>query len=59
MGILVSLCDHRERLRQEEQAKTQEEIDQLRMLVAAWADHIGEDEVKPHFLPLDAHLTTQ
>jgi hypothetical protein len=59
MGILVSLCDHRERLRQEEQAKTQEEIDQLKILVKAWANALGDPEVKPYFLPLDEHLTTQ
>ena len=42
MGVLVSLCDHRERLRQEEQSRTQEEIDQLKMLVDAWvAPHRG------------------
>ena len=45
MGVLVSLCDHRERLRQEEQSRTQEEIDQLKMLVDAWVAHIGEAEV--------------
>ncbi len=59
MGVLVSLCDHRERLRQEEQAKTQEEIDQLKILVEAWANALGDPEVKPYFLPLDEHLTTQ
>lgn len=59
MGVLVSLCDHRERLRQEEQAKTQEEIDQLKILVKAWANALGDPEVKPYFLPLDEHLTTQ
>ena len=59
MGVLVSLCDHRERLRQEEQAKTQEELDHLKMLVEAWSAHLGEPEVKPYFLPLDEHLTTQ
>jgi len=59
MGILVSLCDHRERLRQEEQAKTQEEIDQLKILVKAWANALGDPEVKPYFLPLGEHLTTQ
>ena len=56
MGVLVSLCDHRERLRQEEQAKTQEEIDQLKILVEAWANALGDPEVKPYFLPLDEHL---
>ncbi len=59
MGVLVSLCDHRERLRQEEQAKTQEEIDQLKILVEAWANALGDPEVKPYFLPLDEHLTTR
>ena len=57
MGVLVSLCDHRERLRQEEQSRTQEEIDQLKMLVDAWVAHIGEAAGKPYFLPLDEHLT--
>jgi hypothetical protein len=42
MGDLVNLAEYRQRLRQEEQAKTQEEIDQLRMLVEAWIAHIGE-----------------
>jgi hypothetical protein len=57
MGDLVRLCDYRQRLRQEEQAKTQEELDHLKMLVEAWVAHIGEAEVKPYFLPLDDHLT--
>ena len=57
MGVLVSLCDHRERLGQEEQWRTQEVIDQLKMLVDAWVADIGEAEVKPYFLPLDEHLT--
>lgn len=57
MGDLVSLCDYRQRLRQEEQVKTQEELDHLKMLVEAWIAHIGEAEVKPYFLPLDNHLT--
>jgi hypothetical protein len=57
MGDLVSLCESRQRLRQEEQAKTQEELDQLKMLVEAWVAHLGEAEVKPYFLPLDDHLT--
>ena len=59
MGVLVSLCDHRERLRQEEQSRTQEEIDQLKILVEAWANALGDPEVKPYFLPLDEHLTTR
>lgn len=57
MGVLVSLCDYRESLKKEEQAKTQEELDHLNMLVKAWIAHIGEAEVKPYFLPLDDHLT--
>jgi hypothetical protein len=57
MGDLVSLCDYRESLKKEEQAKTQEELDQLKMLVEAWVAHLGEAEVKPYFLPLDDHLT--
>jgi len=57
MGDLVSLAEYRQRLRQEEQAKTQEELDHLKMLVEAWIAHIGEAEVKPYFLPLDNHLT--
>ena len=57
MGDLVNLADYRQRLRQEEQAKTQEELDHLKMLVEAWIAHIGEAEVKPYFLPLDDHLT--
>jgi hypothetical protein len=57
MGDLVSLCEYRQRLRQEEQAKTQEELDHLKMLVEAWVAHLGEAEVKPYFLPLDDHLT--
>jgi hypothetical protein len=57
MGVLVNLAEYRQRLRQEEQAKTQEELDHLKMLVEAWIAHIGEAEVKPHFLPLDDHLT--
>ena len=57
MGDLVNLADYRQRLRQEEQAKTQEELEHLKMLVEAWVAHIGEAEVKPYFLPLDDHLT--
>jgi hypothetical protein len=57
MGDLVNLAEYRQRLRQEEQAKTQEELDHLKMLVEAWIAHIGEAEVKPYFLPLDNHLT--
>jgi len=57
MGILVSLAEYRQKLRQEEQAKTQEELDHLKMLVEAWVAHLGEVEVKPYFLPLDDHLT--
>jgi hypothetical protein len=57
MGVLVNLAEYRQRLRQEEQAKTQEELDHLKMLVEAWITHIGEAEVKPYFLPLDDHLT--
>jgi hypothetical protein len=57
MGDLVNLAEYRQRLRQEEQAKTQEELDHLKMLVEAWVAHIGEAEVKPYFLPLDDHLT--
>jgi len=57
MGDLVNLAEYRQRLRQEEQAKTQEELDHLNMLVEAWIAHIGEAEVKPYFLPLDDHLT--
>ena len=33
MGDLVNLAEYRQRLRQEERAKTQEEIDQLKILV--------------------------
>ena len=57
MGDLVSLADYRAKLRQEERAKTQEEIDQLKILVEAWAAALGDPEVKPYFLPLDDHLT--
>jgi len=57
MGDLVNLAEYRQRLRQEEQAKTQEELDHLKMLVEAWVAHLGEAEVKPYFLPLDDHLT--
>ena len=57
MGDLVNLAEYRQRLRQEEQAKTQEELEHLKMLVKAWVAHIGEAEVNPYFLPLDDHLT--
>jgi len=57
MGDLVNLAEYRQRLRQEEQAKPQKELDQLKMLVEAWVAHLGEAEVKPYFLPLDDHLT--
>ena len=59
MGVLVNLAEYRQRLRQEEQAKTQEELDHLKMLVEAWSAHLGEPEVKHYFLPLDEHLTPQ
>lgn len=57
MGDLVNLAEYRQRLRQEEQARTQEELDHLKMLIEAWVAHLGEAEVKPYFLPLDDHLT--
>ena len=57
MGDLVSLCDYRDQRVRERIAKTQEELDHLKMLVEAWVAHIGEAEVKPYFLPLDDHLT--
>ena len=57
MGDLVNLADYRAKLRQEERAKTQEELDQLKILVEAWAAALGDPEVKPYFLPLDDHLT--
>lgn len=57
MGILVSLAEYRQKLRQEEQAKMQQELDHLKMLVEAWIAHIGKAEVEPYFLPLDDHLT--
>jgi|TARA_R110000824_G_scaffold2695_3_gene12424 hypothetical protein len=57
MGVLVSLCDYRESLRKEEEARTQEEIDQLKILVRAWANALGDPEVKPYYLPLEEHLT--
>ena len=56
MGVLVSLCEHRESLKKEKQAKDQEELDHLKTLVKAWVAHLGEPEVKPYFLPLDDHL---
>ena len=59
MGDLVNLAEYRQRLRQEEQARTQEELDHLKMLVEAWVAHLGEAEVKPYFLPLDEHLTNE
>lgn len=57
MGILVSLAEYRQKLRQEEQAKMQQELDHLKMLVEAWIAHIGEAGVEPYFLTLDDHLT--
>jgi len=57
MGDLVNLAEYRQRLQQEEQARTQEELDHLKMLVDAWIAHIGEAKVEPYFLPLDDHLT--
>ena len=50
MGVLVSLCDYRESLRKEEEARTQ-------ILVRAWANALGDPEVKPYYLPLEEHLT--
>ena len=57
MGVLVSLCEHRESLKKEKEAKEQEELDHLKTLVKAWVAHLGEPEIEPYFLPLDDHLT--
>jgi len=57
MGVLVSLCEHRESLKKEKEAKEQEELDHLKTLVKAWVAHLGEPELEPYFLPLDDHLT--
>lgn len=57
MGELVNLCAYRENLQKEKEVKDQEELDQLRTILQAWIEHIGEPQVEPYFLSLDKHLT--
>lgn len=57
MGELVSLCAYRETLKKEKEAKDQEELEQLRSLLDAWKEHLGDPVLEPYFLPLDQHLT--
>tara|TARA_R110000824_G_scaffold305606_1_gene493394 strand:- start:67 stop:249 length:183 start_codon:yes stop_codon:yes gene_type:complete len=57
MGELVSLCAYRETLKKEKEAKDQEELEQLRSLLDAWKEHLGDPVLEPYFLPLDKHLT--
>ena len=57
MGELVSLCAYRENLQKEKEVEEQEELDQLRTILQAWIEHIGEPQVEPYLLSLDKHLT--
>ena len=57
MGELVSLCAYRETLKKEKEAKDQEELEQLRTLLRAWKEYLGDPVLEPYFLPLDQHLT--
>ena len=51
MGELVSLQDYRDK-------KKSEELDDLKKIVRAWANAMGDPEVAPYFLPLEEHLDT-
>lgn len=51
MGELVSLQEYRDK-------KKSEELDDLKKVVRAWANAMGEPEVAPYFLPLEEHLDT-
>ncbi len=51
MGELVSLQEYRDK-------KKSEELDDLKKIVRAWANAMGDPEVEPYFLPLEEHLDT-
>jgi hypothetical protein len=57
MGELISLCAYRENLQKEKEVRDQEELEQLRTLLDAWKEHLGNPVVEPYFLSLDKHLT--
>ena len=56
MGELVSLADYREKKREEAEAAVQAELDELRVIVDAWLEWMGEPESEPIMVPLDQHL---
>lgn len=51
MGELVSLREYRE-------AREKAELADLKKVVRAWANAMGDPEVAPYFLPLEEHLDT-
>lgn len=57
MGELVSLCEYRNNLRKQEEARSQEQLDLLKEWVKEAIKHLGEPDIEPYFLPLDDHLT--
>ena len=56
MGELVSLADYREKKREEAEAAAQAELDELRVIVDAWLEWMGEPESEPIMVPLDQQL---
>ena len=56
MGELVCLADYREKKREEAEAAAQAELDELRVIVDAWLEWMGEPESEPIMVPLDQQL---
>ena len=56
MGELVSLSDYRETKRKEAAARESAELDELREIVDAWIEVMGEPESEPIMVPLDQQL---
>ena len=56
MGELVCLADYREKKREEAEAAVQAELDELRVIVDAWLEWMGEPESEPIMVPLDQQL---
>ena len=56
MGELVSLSDYRETKRKEAAARESAELDELREIVDAWIEYMGEPESEPIMVPLDQQL---
>jgi len=56
VGELVCLADYREKKREEAEAAAQAELDELRVIVDAWLEWMGEPESEPIMVPLDQQL---